>query len=246
MPVTVLASSGPAEPVTAELAKGIDGLRISLGGGYFRKGLGAEGAEAFETRRRCAEADARSRVAGNARAHARPRPVISTAEGASLHLPRLRTQPLDFDPVTRDRLISGALVPAPFVDKAQKFRRWYRAQCARGIPVSRCDHYAGYAIRCAEARAADHRARRRRAAVARQHRPLYAADFVHRLPGLHRAVCRCHRCRSAFRSSQHPGARTSCSGLPNTLRISASRATPAPPSNLRISCRSIFPMYWPK
>jgi aspartyl-tRNA(Asn)/glutamyl-tRNA(Gln) amidotransferase subunit A len=30
----------------------------------------------------------------------------------------------------RDRLIAGALVPAPLVDRAQKFRRWYRAQLA--------------------------------------------------------------------------------------------------------------------
>ena len=28
----------------------------------------------------------------------------------------------------RDRLIAGAMIPAPFVDRAQKFRRWYRTQ----------------------------------------------------------------------------------------------------------------------
>ena len=28
----------------------------------------------------------------------------------------------------RDRLIAGAMVPAPLVDRAQKFRRWYRAK----------------------------------------------------------------------------------------------------------------------
>lgn len=28
----------------------------------------------------------------------------------------------------RDRLIAGAMIPAPFVDRAQKFRCWYRAQ----------------------------------------------------------------------------------------------------------------------
>ena len=55
--------------------------------------------------------------------------VITTTEGGSLHLDRLRKRPQDFDPATRDRLIAGAMVPAPFVDKAQKFRRWYRARC---------------------------------------------------------------------------------------------------------------------
>ena len=54
--------------------------------------------------------------------------VISTTEGASLHLDRLRTRPNDFDPAVRDRLIAGAMVPAPLVDRAQKFRRWYRAR----------------------------------------------------------------------------------------------------------------------
>jgi Asp-tRNA(Asn)/Glu-tRNA(Gln) amidotransferase A subunit family amidase len=52
--------------------------------------------------------------------------VITTAEGATLHLERLRTRAADFDPDVRDRLIAGALVPAPFVQQAQKFRRWYR------------------------------------------------------------------------------------------------------------------------
>jgi aspartyl-tRNA(Asn)/glutamyl-tRNA(Gln) amidotransferase subunit A len=28
----------------------------------------------------------------------------------------------------RDRLIAGTMIPAPLVDRAQKFRRWYRAQ----------------------------------------------------------------------------------------------------------------------
>src|SRR6202007_1080679 len=54
--------------------------------------------------------------------------VISTCEGAALHLDRLRKQPNDYDPAVRDRLIAGAMIPAPFVDRAQKFRRWYRAQ----------------------------------------------------------------------------------------------------------------------
>ena len=63
--------------------------------------------------------------AGRARAAAF---VITTAEGASVHLERLRTRANDFDPAVRDRLLSGALVPAVLVQRAQKFRRWYRAR----------------------------------------------------------------------------------------------------------------------
>ena len=54
--------------------------------------------------------------------------IITATEGASLHLDRLRKRPNDFDPAVRDRLLAGAMIPAPLVDRAQKFRRWYRAR----------------------------------------------------------------------------------------------------------------------
>jgi len=57
--------------------------------------------------------------------------VITTSEGAALHLHRLRTRARDFDPDVRDRLIAGAMVPAPWVVQAQKFRRWYRDSVLR-------------------------------------------------------------------------------------------------------------------
>ena len=43
-----------------------------------------------------------------------------------MHLDRLRRHAVDFDPAVRDRLIAGAMLPAAFVVRAQKFRRWYR------------------------------------------------------------------------------------------------------------------------
>jgi 1-carboxybiuret hydrolase len=117
----------PLEPVSALLAQDIGGLRIAIAGGYFQKNVFPEAKEAVA---RVAKALGTSRVieipeAGRARAAAY---VITTAEGASLHLDRLRKRPNDFDPAVRDRLIAGAMIPAPFVDRAQKFRRWYRAQ----------------------------------------------------------------------------------------------------------------------
>ena len=33
--------------------------------------------------------------------------------------------PTDFEPLSRDRLLAGALVPAAWVHAAQRFRRWY-------------------------------------------------------------------------------------------------------------------------
>src|ERR1700704_3127035 len=117
----------PAEPVSALLAQDIGGLRIAIAGGYFQKNLFPEAKEAVA---RVAKALGTTRVieipeAGRARAAAY---IITTVEGASLHLDRLRKRPNDFDPAVRDRLLAGAMVPAPLVDRAQKFRRWYRAR----------------------------------------------------------------------------------------------------------------------
>src|SRR3954471_7249328 len=117
----------PAEPVSALLAQDIGNLRIAIAGGYFQSNVFPEAKEAVA---RVAKALGTTRVveipeAGRARAAAY---VITTVEGASLHLDRLRKRPNDFDPAVRDRLIAGAMIPAPLVDRAQKFRRWYRAQ----------------------------------------------------------------------------------------------------------------------
>jgi AtzE family amidohydrolase len=117
----------PAEPVTPVLERGADGLRIAVAGGYFSKGAFAEARTALE--RVAAALGAKREIdipeaeRGRAAAY-----VITTAEGASLHLDRLRRHARDFDPAVRDRLIAGAMVPAPLVVQAQKFRRWYREQ----------------------------------------------------------------------------------------------------------------------
>ncbi|MDF0497119.1 AtzE family amidohydrolase [Bradyrhizobium yuanmingense] len=117
---------GP-EPVTPLLDESISGLRVAIAGGHFQKNVFPEAVEAVS---RVAKALGATQVvdvpeASRARAAAY---VITTTEGASLHLDRLRKRPGDFDPAVRDRLIAGAMVPAPLVDRAQKFRRWYRAQ----------------------------------------------------------------------------------------------------------------------
>jgi Asp-tRNA(Asn)/Glu-tRNA(Gln) amidotransferase A subunit family amidase len=54
--------------------------------------------------------------------------VITAAEGANLHLADLKSRAADFDPMTRDRFLAGALVPAAWVVQAQRFRAWYREQ----------------------------------------------------------------------------------------------------------------------
>lgn len=64
--------------------------------------------------------------------------LLTNAEAAAFHLPRLRGRPDDFDPETRDRLLAGALLPAAWVQTAQRFRRWFdrsMAEVFRGIDV---------------------------------------------------------------------------------------------------------------
>lgn len=117
------------EPTLPLLANPVSDLRIAIAGGHFQKNVFPEAVEAVN---RVAKALGATKIvdvpeASRARAAAY---VITTTEGASLHLDRLRKRPNDFDPAVRDRLIAGAMVPASLVDRAQKFRRWYRAQLA--------------------------------------------------------------------------------------------------------------------
>lgn len=115
------------EPVAAQLVRGLDGLRIAVAGGHFRTALFPEAVEAVARVTRALDVTREVELPEAARARAAAY-VISTAEGAALHLDRLRHRAIDFDPAVRDRLIAGAMVPAPYVERAQKFRRWYREQ----------------------------------------------------------------------------------------------------------------------
>jgi AtzE family amidohydrolase len=120
-------SNRPIEPATPLLAQDIGGLRIAIAGGYFQKNVFPEAVEAVARVAKALGATRTVELPEVARARAAAY-VISTTEGASLHLDRLRQRPGDFDPAVRDRLLAGAMIPAPLVDRAQKFRRWYRAR----------------------------------------------------------------------------------------------------------------------
>ncbi len=113
------------EPAIPHLDRGVSGLRIAVAGGYFRKGAFPEAIQALENVAKALGARDEIELPEAARARAAAY-VITTTEGAALHLERLRKQAEDFDPAVRDRLIAGAMVPATLVTKAQMFRRWYR------------------------------------------------------------------------------------------------------------------------
>jgi aspartyl-tRNA(Asn)/glutamyl-tRNA(Gln) amidotransferase subunit A len=115
------------ETTAGVLAENIGSLRIALAGGWFQKSLFPEAVEAVAHIAKSLGVTRTVDIPEAARARAAAY-IITTTEGASLHLDRLRKRPNDFDPAVRDRLIAGAMVPAALVDRAQKFRRWYRAK----------------------------------------------------------------------------------------------------------------------
>jgi len=120
----------PVEPVSAMLDQGISGLRIASASGYFRTGASPEALAALDGVAAALGATDTITVPEAQRARSAAY-VITTTEGAALHLERLRTRPDDFDADVRDRLIAGALVPAIAVTQAQKFRRWFRTEMLR-------------------------------------------------------------------------------------------------------------------
>ncbi len=115
----------PIEPALPYIEQGATGLRIAIAGGHFA-GSGVA-AEAVATVARALGATRVVEVPEAARARAAAF-VISASEGADLHLADLKSRARDFDPMTRDRFLAGALVPAGWVLRAQRFRRWYREQ----------------------------------------------------------------------------------------------------------------------
>ena len=146
----------------------------------------ARGARRGRLRRR------RARRAPTASSCRRPRParaaafLITNAEGGGAAPARpARAAPRDFEPLSRDRFLAGALLPAAWVAQAQRVRRCYRAaggaRCSSDVDV-----LLAPATPCA-AHADRHRvARDRRPAPAgaAEHGPADAADLVHRPAGL--------------------------------------------------------------
>ena len=108
----------------ADIGRGIDGLRIAVAGGYFRDPQWPEANAAVDTVAAALGVTREVAIPEAQRARAAAY-VITNAEGAALHLPRLRARAADFDPDVRDRLLSGAMLPAQWLVQAQRFRSWF-------------------------------------------------------------------------------------------------------------------------
>jgi amidase/aspartyl-tRNA(Asn)/glutamyl-tRNA(Gln) amidotransferase subunit A len=127
----------PVQPVHEALQRGASGLRIAVLDGWFRRMAAPEARAAVD---RVAQAlgtritlELPEVEAARAAAF-----VITNAEGAALHLPDLRRRAHDFEPLSRDRFLAGALLPAAWVLQAQRVRQRFAravAQLFRDVDV---------------------------------------------------------------------------------------------------------------
>jgi AtzE family amidohydrolase len=119
----------PVESTARALADRIDTLRIGVLGDYFHDQAGPEARAAVAKIATALEATRTVLLPQVARARAAAF-VITNAEAGALHLADLRTRAADFEPLSRDRFLAGALLPAAWVVQAQRLRRWFAMRAA--------------------------------------------------------------------------------------------------------------------
>ncbi len=120
------------EPTLAGLPRGAEGLRIAVLGGWFRTQALPEALAAVDAVAQALGTTRMVELPEVARARAAAF-LVSCGEGGALHLDDLRKRPEDFDPMTRDRFLANALIPAAWVMKAQRVRHWFARRVARAF-----------------------------------------------------------------------------------------------------------------
>ena len=124
-PSDVACAQRPPDPVSARVVSGSampKAPRIAILGGYFREWADESARSAVDLA--AAVMGATTVVELKGAAHARAAAfILSGAQGGALHLSRLRTRYDEFEPHSRDRLVAGSLIPASWVERAQRIRR---------------------------------------------------------------------------------------------------------------------------
>jgi AtzE family amidohydrolase len=114
------------EPVSLLLAQGKP-LRVARLTGYFDRYASEE---TLAASKRAAEALGATREIELPEVH-RARAaafVITASEGGVRHLQTLKESYAQFEPLSRDRFLAGALTPAAWYLKAQRLRAWFRGR----------------------------------------------------------------------------------------------------------------------
>ncbi|GLR10351.1 Asp-tRNA(Asn)/Glu-tRNA(Gln) amidotransferase GatCAB subunit A [Mixta theicola] len=113
------------QPALAQLNNGPEGLRCAVLGGYFQRFSDNDAQQAVATAARALEASELLELdeLDIARSAAF---IITAAEGGNRYLPALRSQPERFEPLSRERLLAGAILPSAWYVQAQRFRRYFQ------------------------------------------------------------------------------------------------------------------------
>ena len=119
----------PSPPVDVEQQVPISQLRIAVLGGYFEDNAERQARAAVARVADALGVTATAMLAGAADARSAAF-LITNAEGGALHLDDLRTRAGDFDPMIRDRMLAGALLPAAWVDRARRIRQKFAREVA--------------------------------------------------------------------------------------------------------------------
>jgi len=115
------------EPMGPATLPRIDGLRVARLSGYFDAWLTPAARGAVDSA--CAALGVTRSIELPAAALGRAAAFLVTAgEGGAQHLPNLRARRESMEPLSRDRFLAGALVPAAWYVQAQRVRAWYREQ----------------------------------------------------------------------------------------------------------------------
>jgi AtzE family amidohydrolase len=126
-PQDVTCSRKPLDPALPQIDQTHAPLRIAVAEGYYAPTGVDDALAAVERVRRSLKIEKRIEIPEAARARAAAQ-LITSAESANLHFDSLRTRPMDFDPASRGRFLAGAMLPAMWIEQAQRFRHWYRAR----------------------------------------------------------------------------------------------------------------------
>jgi Asp-tRNA(Asn)/Glu-tRNA(Gln) amidotransferase A subunit family amidase len=111
--------------VQVDLERGVQGLRIARLSGYFDLHTGPLARWASQAAARTLAATDEVELEGAAEARAAAF-LITASESGALYLDALRERAEEFEPLSRERLTAGSLVPAAWYLRAQRYREWFR------------------------------------------------------------------------------------------------------------------------
>jgi AtzE family amidohydrolase len=105
-------------------------IRVARLAGYFDKNAGPYAIDTSKLAAKLLGADDEVEIPNAALGRAAAF-LITNAEGGALHTPWLRTHQAELEPLSVDRFIAGALSPAQWYLKAQRYRRRFRDEALK-------------------------------------------------------------------------------------------------------------------